>query len=376
MLYHRGMKVRLYPNKTQQNKIDTTINCCRYVYNEMLARNKKVYTRRGEHLNYYVMQNLLPVMKQYKPWLKDADSQALKYACRQVDTAYKKFFKKEAGFPKFHKKTGKLSYTTTNMSCVAFDKNKVKVPGLGWVKARGLRQLPTDAKLCDITISKEPDGTYYASICYKYDVEDPIVKYNTVIGLDYKSDGLYTDSNGDVEDMPHWFRESQTKLAKAQRKLSKRIGSRKGERKSYGWRKQYRKVSKIHKRISNQRKNYLHELSKHLAETYDIIAVEDLDMRNLSNKGFGNGKATMDNGYGMFVTMLDYKTKANGGQLIKVDRWYPSSQICSQCGNKQKIPLTTRIYRCPNCGFVLDRDHNAAINIKTQAIKMLAAQVI
>ena len=371
MVINKALKVRLYPNKTQLNKIDATLHHCRYIYNEMLARNMKVYNRRGEHLNYNAMQNLLPTMKQYKSWLKEADSQALKYACRQVDTAYKKFFKHEVSFPRFHKKHGRQSYTTTNMSCVTFQKNKVRLPFLGWVRARGLRALPDSAKLCMITISRDPDGRYYASISCKYEVEIPIGTDNRILGLDYKSSGLYTDSDGHSAMMPHYFRESQAKLRRYQKRLSHKVVSKKDEYKSCGWRKQHHKIARLQSHIAHQRSDYLHKLSKTLADTYDIIAVEDLNMRAMSNKGFGNGKATLDNGYRMFTVMLDYKLRYQGKQLIKVDKWYPSSQICSGCGNKQKIPLSTRTYRCPCCGLVIDRDYNAAINIKNEALRLV-----
>ena len=173
--------------------------------------------------------------------------------------------------------------------------------------------------------------------------------------------------------MPHYFRESQAKLRRYQRRLSHKVGSKKGERNSSGWIKQHHKVTRLQSRIANQRSDYLHKLSKELADTCDIIAVEALNMRAISNKGFGNGKATLDNGYGMFTTMLGYKLRYQGKQLIKVDKWYPSSQICSDCGNKQKIPLSTRTYRCPCCGLLIDRDHNAAINIKNEALRLVKA---
>ncbi len=365
-------KFRLYPNATQSKQINNTLDCCRFVYNYMLSRNIKTYKRRGEHLSYIDMQNLLPVMKKYLPWL-NVDSQALKYACRQLDTAYKKFFKHEAGFPKFRKKRGRQAYTNTNAVAIHIDGNKVKIPTLGWVKVHGIRNLPVDAKICYITISRDPDGKYYGSITYKYEKYIPAQIISTIIGLDYKSNGLYMDSNNMTANMPHWFRDSLTKLAKEQRKLSRKQGSCKGEAKSSGWRKQHAKVAKIHKKISNQREDYLHKLSKQLSDTYDAIAIEDLDMRAMSNSGFGNGKATMDNAYGKFTAMLEYKLNNQGKRLIKVDRKYPSSQLCSNCGNQQKIPLTMRKYRCPCCGYVIDRDYNAALNIRNEALRLIKA---
>lgn len=368
----KATKFRLYPNKEQQIRIDKTLDCCRFVYNHMLERNIKAYKRRGKHLSYISMQNLLPKIKTYLPWLK-VDSQALKYACRQLDTAYQKFFRHEAGFPRFHKKTGRQAYTTTNAKAIHIDGNKVKIPTLGWIKVKGIRSLPEGSIICHITVSRDPDEKYYGSLTYKYEVDILSQTASNILGLDYKSDGLYVDSDGNTADMPHWFRDSQAKLMRQQRKLSKKIGSRKGEKKSSGWIKQHRRVARLQKKIANQRLDYLHKESKRLADTYDAIAVEDLDMKALSNNSFGNGKATMDNGYGMFVRMLEYKLQHQGKQLVKVNRWYPSTQTCSKCGGKQKIPLTTRIYQCPHCGFVLDRDHNAAINIKHEAERTLKA---
>ena len=373
MLIIRASKGRAYLNKTQLNIVDSTLNSCRYIYNEMLARNQKVYKRRGEHLSYNDMQNLLPAMKKYKPWLKNADSQALKYACRQVDTAYQKFFKHEAAFPQFHSKKGRQCYTTTNASSIHIKDGKVKLPLLGWIRVRGMKTIPPGAKICYASLSREPDGTYYISITYK---EERIIipkKPDKIIALDYKSDGLYVDSDGNCANMPHWFRENQAKLTRRQRKLSKKQGSRKGEKKSNGWIKQHRKVARIQRKSANQRLDHLHKKSTELANGYDVVGSETLDMRAMSNKGFGNGKATMDNGYGMFLTMLNYKLEERGKRLVKVDKWFPSSQICSCCGyqNKELKNLQIRKWTCPECNAYHDRDHNSAINIKHEVIHIL-----
>lgn len=320
MLINKALKVRVYPNKAQTEKIDVTFGCCRYIHNEMLSRNQKVYQRRGEHLSYIAMQNLLPTMKKYKPWLQNVDSQALKNACRHLDTAYKKFFRNEAGFPKYHRKHGTQSYTTTQISSIKVDGKKVRLPCLGWIKVKGLRYLPENSKICMATVSREPDGKYYVSISYKYEADIQPVLVHSVLGLDYKSNGLYTDSNGNTPCTPHWFCENQAKLAKMQKLLSRKVGSGKGERKSSGWMKQHTRIAKFQKHIANQRKNYLHVLSKRLADQYDAIAIEDINMKSLSNKSFGNGKATMDNGYGVFTTMLDYKLRHQGKKLIKIDK--------------------------------------------------------
>ena len=374
MLLNRAIKMQIYPNDEQSHKIDVTLSHCRYIYNKMLERNTVIYNRRKEHLNYYAMQNLLPGMKDYLPWLKEADSKALQYACRQLNTAFEKFFHKQGGYPKFHSKRGKQSYTTTHASVICVESHRVKLPCLGWIRTSDKRM--PKGKLCYATVSHDTDGRYYVSICYETEMPDAIsVKpsVNKTIGLDYKSDGLFMDSNGHIEDIPHFYREAQRKRTKLQRRLSKKRGSRKGEHKSMNFMKQLRKVNRQSMHIANQRKDYLHKLSTEIANRYDAVCVEDLDMKAMSNKVFGNGKATMDNGYGMFQNMLSYKLKERGKHLVVVDKWYPSSQICHCCGHRQPMPLKIRVYQCPECGMVCDRDWNAAINIKMEGLRLLSA---
>lgn len=372
----RALKMRIYPNKEQKAKIDQTIGACRFVYNHMLARNKKSYERRGEHLSYNEMQNMLPTMKSYLPWLKDADSQALKHACRQLNTAYDRFFKKRTNFPKFHRKRmNRQAYTTTKKTSIDYDaKNrKVKLPFLGWMRCSDNRILK-DYEFKQATVSRK-NGKYYVSITYtiEKDVVPVPMSENQALGLDYKSDGLYVDSNGNVANMPHWFRLAQSKLKKEQRKLRNKRGSKKGETKSHSYSKQLQKVRTLYEHIANQRLDYLQKLSTRLADMYNVILIEDLDMKAIANKGFGNGKATLDNGWGMFTTMLDYKMSERGKHLQKIDRWYPSSQTCNVCGciNAETKNLNIRKWTCPHCGAEHDRDINAAINIKQEGLRLL-----
>jgi putative transposase len=169
--------------------------------------------------------------------------------------------------------------------------------------------------------------------------------------------------------MPKFYQRSQEKLSKAQKKLSKKKSSK--YKKSNNYLKQLNKVNKIHKKITNQRLDYLHKLSTQIANEYDMVAVEDIDMKNISNSKFHNGKATMNNGYGMFRTMLKYKLEDRGKYYIEVDRFYPSSQLCSRCSFKHKLMLSERIYKCPECNLVIDRDYNAALNIKAEGQRLL-----
>lgn len=302
---NKALRVRIYPNKTQQKKIDTIINCCRFVRNHMIERNRKAYDRRKEHLNYISMQNLLPVMKKYLPWLAEADSQALKYACRQVDNAYQRFFKKQCGYPRFSSKRDSVqSYTTTNAKAIHYGTDRVKIPCVGSVRVRDNRDLPKNCKICYVTVTRD-HGQYFASITYKYEENNnPVfVITENVIGLDYKSDGLYVDSDGNCCDMPHYYRDSLKGIIKEQRQLSRKTGSRKGEKRSGNYMRQQERLFKKARHAANQRKDFLHKQSTAIAKQYDAVCVEDLDMKALANKGFGNGKATLDNGYGMFLSI-------------------------------------------------------------------------
>ena len=388
----RGMKLRIYPNKSQQKKIDNTLNCCRFIYNYMLERNNKIYKRRKEHLYYYDMQNLLPKIKKYFVWLKDADSQALRYACRQLDCAYKKFFDKENDYPKFKKKSADIqSYTTTNPKTIHYENKKIKIPLVGWIKVRGGRKLT--GKICYATVSKTKTGKYFISITYKQEVNNASVSINknNIVGLDYKSNGLYVDSNGNYCNMPHFFRNSQNSLKMLNKRLLRKIHAntsyinKKGQpvfkkrlQKCNNIKKQISKIAKLSEHISNQRKDFLHKQSTVIAKQFDIVCVENLSMENLANKGFGNGKATMDNGYGMFLNYLRYKLEERGKMLIKVDKFFPSSQICSKCGyqNKEVKNLQIRKWKCPICGAEHDRDINAAINIRNEGKRMIQENLI
>lgn len=208
-----------------------------------------------------------------------------------------------------------------------------------------------------------PTNTYVADI-------------TNAIGLDYASDGLYTDHNGDKGSNHKFYRESHDKLSKEQRRLSRKIGNRKGFIKSNNYLKQLRKVNNIHRHIANQRLDNLHKKSTEIANQYDVVCVESLNMRSMANKGFGNGKATLDNGYGMFLSMLEYKLADRGKYLIKVDKWFPSSQICHNCGtlHPEMKDLKIRTMDC-DCGYHIDRDRNAALNILQEGLRLLKESV-
>lgn len=370
---NKAIKYRLYPTTEQTVMFAKTFGCCRKVWNLMLADKIKSY----EETKSFGRQTPALYKVDY-PYLKEVDSLALANVQLHLQQAMKNFFSsKHCKFPIFKSaKHSRKSYTTNNQNgtIMVFD-NAIKLPKVGKVKAVIHRQPPdSDWKIKSAAISQDSDGRYYASVLYEFAaIAVPMTEnFANAVGLDYKSDGLYMDSNGNIGCNHKYFRESQKKLAKAQRKLSRMQGSRKGKNKSNNYTKQQRKVGKIHKHISNQRLDNLHKISAGIANRYDVVCVETLNMRSLSNKGFGNGKATLDNGYGLFLNMLEYKLEDRGKYLIKIDKWFPSSQICHCCGDIQKLELSDRIYKC-SCGYIGDRDKNAAINILKEGLRLLEA---
>ena len=371
-----AIKYRLYPTSEQKIMFAKTFGCCRKVYNLMLSEKIESYKTTGK----FVAVTPAKYKKDF-PYLKEVDSLALANVQLNLQSAFRNHFdrnrRKKTGFPKFKSaKHSRKSYTTNNQNgtVAIIDNRYIRLPKIGKVKAVIHRVPGTDWKLRSATVSCSSDDRYYVSVLFEYgnSASAYVADENNAIGMDYASDGLYVDDKGNIGTNHKFYRESHKKLAKEQRKLSRKKGSRKGEDKSHNYLKQQRKVNRIHTHIANQRKDNLHKISAEIANQYDIVCVENLNMRNMSNRGFGNGKATLDNGYGMFLDMLEYKLANRGKYLVKVDRWYPSSQICHCCGKRhpEMKDLRIRTMRC-ECGYVMDRDRNAAMNIKKEGLRIM-----
>ena len=375
MKSNKAIKYRLYPNSEQEIMFLKTFGCCRKIYNLMLADKISSYELTksfGKHT---------PAMyKKDYPFLLEVDSLALANVQLNLLSALRNCFDKNRktrnGFPSFKSsKHNRKSYTTNNQhGTVSIIENRyIKLPKIGRVKAV-IHRVPDDNwHIKSATISMDCDGKYYASVLFEYESDVKQIELNKdskTIGLDYASDGLYVDDKGNKGSNHKYYRESHNKLAKSQRKLSRMAGSKRNETKSNNYLKQLKKINRIHKHITNQRLDNLHKLSTKIANSYDVVCVEDLNMKSLSNKSFHNGLATLDNGYGLFLNLLEYKLEERGKHFIKVDKWYPSSQICSGCGRKHKLLLSERIYKC-DCGLTINRDHNAAINIKNEGLRLL-----
>ena len=362
---NKAYKFRLYPTKEQKIMFVKTFGCVRFIYNKMLADKIEFYKETKQKLNNTPAQ----YKKEYE-WLKEVDSLALANAQMNLQTAYNNFFRNpKVGFPKYKsKKRNKNSYTTNNDKGgkLRIENGRIRLPKVGLVKIRQHRIIPDNQKIKSATITKTPSGKYYVSILVEYEQQIPDIQLdkNKALGLDYASHSFYVDSQGREADYPKFYRNAQIILAKEQRKLSHmKYGSN-------NYQKQRLRIARLQEYIANQRKDWIHKLSTQLANDYDYICVEDINMQNMA-QSLNLGKSTNDNGFGMFRTFLAYKLTDRGKKLIKIDKWFPSSKMCRFCGTINKnLTLADRIWTC-ECGKTLNRDENAAINIMNVGLSMV-----
>lgn len=360
-------KYRIYPNKAQQNYFAKCFGCVRFVYNKMLAEKQDYYEKTGKSLR------VTPAKyKNEYPWMKEVDALALANAQLHLEAAYRNFFRdKSIGFPKFKSKhRTKASYTTNMVNGnIRMENGKIRLPKIGWIKIRLHRHADDSWKLKSVTISRETTGKYYVSVLYQYECNENQVQETTeqrILGIDFAMHGLAVFSDGTRAEYPMFYRKAEKRLAREQRKLSK---CQKG---SNNYQKQKKRLARSHEKVRNQRSDFQHKLSHKLTEAYDVIVVEDLNMKGMSQALYF-GKSIMDNGYGAFLCKLGYKLERKGKKFLKIDKFYPSSKRCSCCGEiKEDLELSDRVYRCP-CGNVMDRDVNAAINICYKGRQMLQA---
>lgn len=319
-------------------------------------------------------QKLNNTPAQYKKefgWLKEVDSLALANAQMNLQKAYDNFFRSpKTGFPKFKSKhKNRKSYTTNCVNGnISIENSCIKLPKIGLVKLKQHRQIPNDYRLKSVTVSQSPSGKYYVSVLFEYESQVQEQPLHSFLGLDFSMHELYKDSDENEPAYPRYYRQAEKHLQREQRKLSKmQKGSKNRD-------KQRIKVAKLHEKAANQRKDFLHKQSRQIANAYDCVCVEDLDMKAMS-QALNFGKSVSDNGWGMFVTFLKYKLEEQGKQLVKVDKFYASSQTCSVCGYKNAAikNIAIRAWDCPGCGVHHDRDINAAINIKNEGMRIVFA---
>lgn len=372
---NRAFEIRLYPTKLQEQKLNKTFGACRFMYNCVLFQKQKAYT---EKLN-ITTNDIIKNIKSKNPWLKEIGSQAICQTLNDLNSAYKNWFnslnkktKQKTKAPKFKKKHDKQSYR----DCMMKDKiellcnsktRKIMIPKIGLVSYRtGYDFIKYEIiKVCNITVKKSKTNKYYCSICCECKEPEKLPTNNFKIGFDLGLKDFLIDSDGIVIDNPKYFRKSQDKLIKEQRKLSHRT---KG---SKNYIKQKLKVALVHEKIKNQRKDFQHKVSSQIINENQVIVSEDLKPSNMI-KNHKLAKSIQDASFSSFCNMIDYKAKWYDRTYIKVGSFYPSSKLCHCCGYKNTtLTLADREWECPNCHTLLDRDKNAALNILDEGLKIL-----
>jgi len=358
----KAYKFRIYPNQKQQELVDKTIGCSRFIYNEFLAEAKE-----NEYKSYTKNSRELPQLKKENEWLKEIDSIALQQSLKDLDRAFKNFFSGQCKYPKFKsKKKSRLSYRTQKFirpdgsTNIEIKDNYIKLPKLSWVKFAKSKEIK--GKINNITVSKSRSGKYYISINVRY-VLKTIINNNDEfgeLGLDLGIKDFLTTSSGEHISNPGHLRKYENKLAKLQKRLARK------EKDSNNWHKLKQKIARVHAKIKNLRKDFLHKLSTRLTKENQLLILEDLNIKGML-KNSRLAKHISDCGWNIFTTMLEYKGGWYDCLIHKIDRFFASSQTCSECGTKnpQVKDLSVREWMCI-CGATHNRDTNASKNLLNQ----------
>ena len=363
---NKSFKVKIYPNQKQQILIDKTFGQVRYIYNFMLNLKQKLYNYYGILLNYNNMSKILTELKKHKIWLCEVDKCSLQTSIKDLDQAYKNFYNGIAEFPNFKSKRGKNSYRTVGRINLDQNNKKIRIPKVGWIKFRDKTNFSGLTKINNITISKTASGKYFASISAEVDIT-AFAKTKKSCGIDLGLKDFCILNNGTKFENPRFFVNNQQRLKLLQQSLSRKVKD------SKNYKKARIKLAKFHEHIANCRKDYLHKISIQLVREYDIICIETLQVKKMLMEN-DNAKDISDVSWYEFVRQLEYKCLWYGKTLSKIDTYYPSTQLCSNCGYRNyalRNNTSIREWTCSECGQHHDRDINAAINILNQGLTLL-----
>ena len=361
---YQAYKFRAYPTSEQKTALAKSFGCCRWYWNYSLNLCQETYKKEGKSLSRFAIQSLLPSLKKENEWLSDAYSQCLQSVALNLSTAYKNFFEKRGGFPKFKSKHGRQSIQFP--SNVKIEGDCIKLPGkIGKLYCKQHRKF--DGKIKTTTVSLNTDGTYFVSILVDNGNKSPATSIEgKAIGIDLGLSHFAITSDGSKYDNPRHTKKYARNLKKKQQSLSRKVkGSNRRQ-------KAKKLVARIHSKIRRVREDFLHKLSRKIVNENQVIVVENLAIKNMV-RNHNLAKAINDCGWGMFCTMLKYKADWEGKKFLEVDRFFPSSKICHVCLNKVgSLPLDIRNWTCEKCNTNHDRDINASINIRNEGLRILS----
>ena len=360
----KAFKYRIYPTDEQITLLSKTFGCARYVYNYFLDFKKTEYEESKKDYSDYDLIKLLTPLKETLEWLKEPDKCALQNSVKDLDTAFKNFFK-GSGYPKFKSKHKSRDSYRTNCNIKLLD-GFVQLPKLGRVKIKDRTYRPKTGRILNATVSKTKTGKYFVSICFTEVEVNELPKTGKNIGLDLGISKFITTSDMYEVLNPKYLETEMAKFKKLHRSLSRKSNGSKNKEKAR------LKLAKCYEKVTNQRKDFLHKLSRMLIEEYDLIVIEDLKVSNMV-KNHSLAQSISSASWGSFVRMLQYKASWYGKRVIKVDTFFPSSQLCNSCGykNREVKNLKVREWECPVCGSHNHRDLNAAKNILQKGLEIL-----